>query len=93
MARRRGLAALFIEPEPDPRPLGTVQFADPSTARMAERFNTFNDPPSGREPSEQRGLQPSFGSQSPWSQKFDGERAFENMRRKRGVKERDGKEG
>ncbi len=49
MARRRGFAlGVLIEPEPDTRPIGSVLFADPSTAAFTSQVHTFNEPFSPR---------------------------------------------
>lgn len=87
---RKSPRAFFPEPEPDPRPFGFVQFADPSTARMAARANTFNEPPSNCH-GQTTGMQPRFSDQAPFVQKHDGHAAWEHMRRLRGVEEKDEK--
>lgn len=83
MAKRKALT-LFI-PEPDPRREGSMQFADPSTARMTRDIHTFNEPHSRRSIGEDNGIRTPFGHQSPWSQDADAHAAWENMNRKRGV--------
>lgn len=83
MARRR-VPEMFGFEE-DTRPFNTVMFADPSTPHMATEIHTFNEPFSPEAHGEQRGFKPTFGSQSPWSNTHDGEEAWRDMNRKRGV--------
>lgn len=57
MARGRIKPIIFsFQPEPDPRPSGSVRFADPSTVEMTRKINTFNEPYSRRSVGEQSGL-------------------------------------
>jgi hypothetical protein len=84
MARFKGF--VFRE-EPDPRREGSMQFADPSTARMTRDIHTFNEPHSRRAVGENNGINTPFGHQAPWSQTADAHRMWESMNRKREVKD------
>jgi hypothetical protein len=81
---RRGRGNPASEPEEDNRLIGSLQFADPSTHVMTDRFNTFNDPYSPGSKGEQTGI--NSISATRWTSMHDGgSRLLENMNRKKGV--------
>jgi len=89
--RRRGPIAISIhaEVEEDTRPLGSVRFADPSTADMTSRFNTFNEPYSPSSKGTQTGIRSVRTDRLGLSGYGLGGDQWSEMNRKRGVFDKD----
>lgn len=82
MAKRRGVFFMFPESEPDPRPSGSLRFADPSTVEMTRNIHTFN--PDGYQSRNDGAEQHGIRSIGRWS---DPNELWRENNRKRGVHE------
>ena len=89
MAKRRPLVIGFSLEEPDPRPAGSLQFADPSCQGFASQVHTFNDPRSGSTNYE-GARRSNFGSVSPFGNTYGGSKQYEDHNRKRGAADSEG---
>jgi hypothetical protein len=86
MARRRVPSVVFglIGVEENSRPIGSLRFADPSTAELPRHIHTFNEPHSPNSVGEQNGVRSMTGDLVPWPDRHTTD-LWAAMNRKRGV--------
>lgn len=83
---RRTLPPFFmLGEEPDPKPVGSLRFADPSAAEFPRHIHTFNEPFSREGVGECHGIDSQTGALVSWDDRHTTKDTWSEMNRKRGV--------
>jgi hypothetical protein len=85
--RRTFPLPFMLGEEPDPKPVGSLRFADPSAGEFPRHIHTFNDPHNKDAVGECHGIDSQTGALVSWDSRHTDKDTWAEMNKKRGVYE------